>query len=266
METDSKAFRAHILDWYSQHRRDLPWRGDPDPYHILVSEVMLQQTGVERVRQKYHDFLERFPTIQALATASTAEVLRAWQGIGYNRRAVNLKRAAEAVVADHYGRVPESTDDLEKLPGIGKYTSRAVACFAFGAHVAVVDVNVRRVLSTFAGRPLTEKETWKLAQDLLPEGRAAEWNQALMDYGSLVEKASPRRHSALPSFRTTNRFWRGRILDILRQHDALSFTDLLSRLPTEGKNVERIEELVRTMQHEGLMTYDADRSVVSLPA
>src|SRR5947209_3644935 len=141
------SFRRQILDWYDMHRRDLPWRGDPDPYHVLVSDVMLQQTQVDRVIPKYLAFLARFPTLQTLASASTADVLRAWQGLGYNRRALNLKRTAEAVVREHSGKLPRTVEELEKLPGIGRYTARAVACFAFGVQVAVVDTNVRRVLS-----------------------------------------------------------------------------------------------------------------------
>src|SRR5947209_4028069 len=121
------AFQQHILTWYDTFKRDLPWRGDADPYHILVSEVMLQQTQVDRVIPKYLAFLERFPTLHSLADASTGDVIREWRGLGYNRRALNLKRAAEAAVRDHGGRLPASVEDLEKLPGIGKYTASAVA-------------------------------------------------------------------------------------------------------------------------------------------
>src|SRR5436305_9851765 len=112
-------FQRSILTWYDTFKRDLPWRGDPDPYHILVSEIMLQQTQVDRVIPKYLAFLERFPTLQALAQASAADVIREWQGLGYNRRALNLKRAAEAAVRDHGGRLPSSVEELEGLPGIG---------------------------------------------------------------------------------------------------------------------------------------------------
>src|SRR5579872_4755747 len=179
-----RAFQQHILSWYDTFKRDLPWRGDPDPYHILVSEIMLQQTGIARVIPKYLAFLERFPTLNALAGASTADVLRQWHGLGYNRRALNLKRAAEAAVERFGGQLPHTVEELESLPGIGKYTARAVASFAFNLQVPVVDTNVRRVLSAFAGRELSERETWDLAERVLPTGRAADWNQALMDYGA----------------------------------------------------------------------------------
>src|SRR5438270_709317 len=115
------AFQRHVLEWYDIFKRDLPWRGDPDPYHILVSEIMLQQTQVDRVIPKYLAFLHRFPTLQSLAQSSTADVIREWQGLGYNRRALNLKRAAEAALRDHGGKLPDTVAELEMLPGVGKY-------------------------------------------------------------------------------------------------------------------------------------------------
>jgi A/G-specific adenine glycosylase len=132
--------QAELLGWYAKKGRDLPWRRTRDPYAILVSEVMLQQTQAGRVMPRYLEWLERWPTVESLAAVPTAEVLRAWQGLGYNRRAVNLQRAARAVAADGW------PDDLTSLPGVGRYTADAVACFAFGRPVLPVDVNVRRVL------------------------------------------------------------------------------------------------------------------------
>lgn len=264
---DLTSFRRQILDWYETHRRDLPWRGDPDPYHVLVSEVMLQQTQVPRVLPKYLEFLERFPTLQSLAAASTADALRAWQGLGYNRRALNLKRAAETVVRQHDGQLPHTVEELERLPGIGRYTARAVACFAFGLQVPVIDTNVRRVLSGLAGRKLTEGEAEALAHELLPPGRAADWNQALMDYGALVYKPTPRRTSKTQEpFERTNRFWRGRIVDALRQHDSLSLRALLEALPYPDRDELRVRGLVRTLHEEGMVHYDAQGDEVSLPS
>jgi A/G-specific adenine glycosylase len=259
------AFQRSVLGWYQIFKRDLPWTGDTDPYRILVSEVMLQQTQASRVIPKYHEFLARFPTLESLAAASTADVLRAWKGLGYNRRALNLKRAATAAREAH-GGLPRTVHDLEMLPGVGKYTSRAVASFAFGVQVAVVDTNVRRVLSDFAGRRLAEKETWELAQQVLPKGRAAEWNQALMDYGALVRKA-PRARAAgkQAPFATTNRFWRGRILDVLRTKDRLTLNKLLEGLPIANRDEQRVRGLVRALHEEGLVHYDAAPDRVQLP-
>jgi A/G-specific adenine glycosylase len=130
---------AALLAWFNEHRRDLPWRRTRDPYAILVSEVMLQQTQVERVIPRYHDWLRRWPTVRSLAAASAADVIRAWQGLGYNRRGVNLHRAARLVAAEGW------PDDLTRLPGVGPYTAAAIANFAFGRGVLPVDTNVRRV-------------------------------------------------------------------------------------------------------------------------
>jgi len=151
-----------LLEWFAENARDLPWRRTRDPYAILVSEVMLQQTQAARVVPRYLDWLERWPSVEALAAAPAAEVIRAWQGLGYNRRALNLQRAAQAVVAGGW------PDDLTELPGVGPYTAAAVACFAFGRPVLPVDVNVQRVLERtgFAFNP--------------------ECAQALMDLGATV--------------------------------------------------------------------------------
>ncbi|HEY0387739.1 MAG TPA: A/G-specific adenine glycosylase [Gaiellales bacterium] len=170
----TEAVQDAVLAWYGQNRRDLPWRHTRDPYAILVSEVMLQQTHVSRVVPRYLDWLRRWPTAAALADASPAEVICAWAGLGYNRRAVNLHRCAQAVV--RLGGFPRDPSDLRRLPGIGPYTAAAVACFAFGAQVAAPDVNARRVLSRALGDPDASP----------PPGRAYGWNQALFDLGSTV--------------------------------------------------------------------------------
>jgi A/G-specific adenine glycosylase len=163
-----------LLAWYRANGRDLPWRHTHDPYAILVSEVMLQQTQVSRVLPRYLAWLERWPTAESLAVSPVADVIQAWDGLGYNRRAVNLHRCA-AVVAER-GGFPRDPEELQKLPGIGPYTAAAVACFAFGAQVAAPDTNARRVLGRAFGDP-----------DLVPpQGSAYEWNQALFDLGREV--------------------------------------------------------------------------------
>src|SRR5680860_695110 len=139
------AFRTHLFDWWEINQRDLPWRHTRDPYRILVSEVMLQQTQVDRVIPHFHRWLERFPTVQALAEAPTADVIQMWAGLGYNRRAVNLQRTAQAVL-ELGGEFPRDVESLKSLPGIGSYTAGAIACFAFEHDVAFIDTNMRRVL------------------------------------------------------------------------------------------------------------------------
>ena len=195
---DSGRARAHtlLLEWYAREgRAGLPWRATRDPYAILVSEVMLQQTQVDRVIPKYLAFLERFPTLAALAEAPTAEVIRAWAGLGYNMRAVRLQEIARQALRDFGGKLPEALDDLLRLKGVGRYTAGAVAAFAFGAQVATVDTNIRRTLwRIFRGiEPLSwptgeaaTRETLALAEWALPPEHAYDWQQALMDLGATV--------------------------------------------------------------------------------
>jgi A/G-specific adenine glycosylase len=163
-----------LLAWYAMHARDLPWRRTRDPYAILVSEVMLQQTQVARVLERYGPWIERWPTARALAAAPASDVLRAWSGLGYNRRALNLQSAARRVV--ELGEFPREIGELERLPGVGPYTARAIACFAFGAQVTALDTNVRRVLERSLATTRVEP----------PPGRAWDWNQALFDLGARV--------------------------------------------------------------------------------
>jgi A/G-specific adenine glycosylase len=189
------AAHERLLAWYAASGRDLPWRRTRDPYAILVSEVMLQQTQVERVLPKYHAFLARFPTLAALAAAPTAEVIRAWAPLGYNVRAVRLRQIACQAVDEFDSALPSTVDDLMALKGIGRYTAGAVACFAFGAPVATVDTNIRRVLwrvlrgvepATWPGGQAAVRDALALAEWALPAGAAYDWQQALMDLGATV--------------------------------------------------------------------------------
>lgn len=183
-----------LLRWAADVRPDLPWRRTRDPWAVLVSELMLQQTQVARVAPRYLAFLERFPTATACAEAPVAEVVRAWAGLGYNRRAVNLHRAAEVVVAEHAGRLPDHLDDLLALPGVGPYTARAVLAFAFERDHGVVDTNAARFLArAAAGHRLTPRAAQQLADELVPLGHGWAWNQAVLDLGSQVcTKRAPR--------------------------------------------------------------------------
>jgi A/G-specific adenine glycosylase len=189
--------RVHqqLLSWYAAAGRDLPWRHTRDPYAILVSEVMLQQTQVERVLPKYREFLARFPTLAALAAAPAADVIRAWAPLGYNVRAVRLQQIARQAVAEHGGRLPATLDGLLGLKGIGRYTAGAIACFAFGLPVATVDTNIRRTLwrvfrgiepSAWPTGQAAARHALALAEWALPPQHAYDWQQALMDLGATV--------------------------------------------------------------------------------
>lgn len=262
-EQDSSNFvdvHARLLAWFADHARDLPWRRTRDPYRILVSEVMLQQTQVDRVLPKYQAFLEQFPTLEALAAAPVAEVIRAWAGLGYNRRAVNMQRTARAVLGEYGGAFPHDVAELLKLPGIGPYTAGAIACFAFEQDVAFMDTNIRRVVQRLfvgpAEKPASEAQLLAVAQAALPPGQGWAWNQALMELGALICTAAapacwrcpvrehcrdyaarrsadeqifnalpapePRRQRRIAERREapypgSNRFYRGRIIDALRE-------------------------------------------------
>jgi A/G-specific adenine glycosylase len=197
-------FRRRLLAWYGRHQRRLPWRGVRDPYAILVSEIMLQQTQVSRVLDFYPRFLACYPTLEDLAAASADAVRESWEGLGYYARARNLHAAARHVVDRLGGRVPESPEALRRLPGIGLYTAGAVASFAFGADVPAVDTNAVRVLGRafrIRGRRKSAARTrrvWTLAAALVPRGRAADWNQALMDLGALYCTARAPRCPVCP--------------------------------------------------------------------
>lgn len=265
MDSDAiDRFRRLVLDWFDEHGRDLPWRETRDPYRILVSEVMLQQTQVSRVVPKYFEFLDLFPDVGSLAATSTGSVLRAWKGLGYNRRALYLKRTAESIHVDRFGRFPVDISSLESLPGVGRYTACAITCFAFEAHVAVVETNVRRAIEWFVDPSLNtrllESTVNELASSLLPAGEAWKWNQAMIDFGALFVPPRP-RNSRLkrsePRFEETDRFWRGRIVDVLRiAEEPLYLDGILSRLP-QNPDEKRVRALLSALSDEGLVRYDA---------
>jgi A/G-specific adenine glycosylase len=181
-----------VLAWGLPRLRDLPWRRTRDPWAVLVSEVMLQQTQVARVEPRWHAFLERFPTPADCGRADLADVLRQWHGLGYPRRARNLQVAARAVVDRHDGSLPDDLDALLALTGVGPYTARAVLAFAFERDVAVVDTNIARVLARTGGQRLTPTEVQAAADALVPAGQGWAWNQALMDLGATVCRPAPR--------------------------------------------------------------------------
>jgi A/G-specific adenine glycosylase len=196
------AFQRRLLAWYRRHRRDLPWRRTRDPYKVLVSEIMLQQTQVERVVPKYHEFLAKYPTLAALARAPIGEVKRTWYPLGYNVRPVYLQGIAREALARYDGRIPDEEKALRSLKGIGRYTAGALLSFAFGKAAPILDTNVRRVLGRvfFGSRGLIrlrgQSALWKLAATLVPPGRAYDFNQALMDFGATW--CTPSRPRCLP--------------------------------------------------------------------
>lgn len=205
-DDDAKDFRRRLHRWYRKHRRDLPWRETRDPYRILISELMLQQTQVSRVLDFYARFLTRFPDLATLASARPKRVMESWAGLGYYARARNLHALAKTVTKDRAGIIPMSPADLQELPGIGAYTAGAVASFAYEKRAALVDTNVSRVLHrVFAPRvdPKTgtgSKAIWSIAEQILPRTGKATWthNQALMELGALVCSARTPKCAVCP--------------------------------------------------------------------
>lgn len=175
-----------VLKWWESEQRDFPWRQTRDPWAILVSEFMLQQTQTQRVIPKYQKFLYRFPTVYSCSESTPAAVIELWSGLGYNRRAKNLHSTAQIIVSQYDGAIPNRLEALRSLPGIGEYTARAILSFAFELDVAVVDVNVRRVLSRIEGKFLSNGESQEIADKNLPAHDGWRWNQAMIEIGSTI--------------------------------------------------------------------------------
>jgi A/G-specific adenine glycosylase len=271
-----------LLDWYGARARDLPWRRTRDPYRILVSEIMLQQTQASRAAVAFAEFTSRFPTVRTLAGASVAEVLTAWRGLGYNRRAVGLHKAARSIVEEHAGVVPQNLTALRALPGVGDYTARAVLAFAYGQDVGPVDTNVARVLSrAVAGRALNRREAQSLADALVPEGQGHAWSSALMDLGARHCTARRPACDSCPVLRTcawqrsggedpagatavrarspspfagSDRYHRGRLVDALRAGPVAA-----ADLATAARVTDRVKAaaLAQRLVADGLAEWDA---------
>jgi A/G-specific adenine glycosylase len=259
---------AALLGWYARERRDLPWRRTREPYRILVSEVMLQQTQASRVAPRYERFLARFPDERALAEAPLAAVVAEWSGLGYNRRAAALRAAVQVVVRDGW---PRGAAGLATLPGVGPYTAAAVASFAFGEQVAAIDTNVRRVIGRLDGITRSPAALAARVDALVPSRRAAEFNQAMMELGATVcgpraarcgacplatgcasrgtVAPSSRRRGGAPPFEATNRYVRGRVVRALVQE---------AELPVEV-GAQRLAGAVDGLVRDGLVVREGDR-------
>jgi A/G-specific adenine glycosylase len=243
-----RSFRKKVLAHYRTDGRDLPWRTTTDPYRILVSEIMLQQTQVERVIDKYRAFLAVFPDFSTLATAPLPELLRLWQGMGYNRRALSLRALAQQVVTGHNGSLPANRDTLITLPGIGPYTSGAIMAFAFNMPVVFMDTNIRRVfIHEFFqdSENIHDNELLPLVEQTLDVRNPRNWYNALMDYGATLKRtqANPNKHSAhyarQSPFENSNRQVRGRILKAILNEAPLTVIGIAEATGMERGRVVR---------------------------
>jgi len=264
-----EALRARVFGWYALNRRDLPWRRTQDPYAVLVSEIMLQQTQVQRVIPKYEVFLTTYPRLEDLAAAPLSDVLRLWQGLGYNNRARRLRdcavRAVETTPPGKDAALPRGLDGLLGLPGIGPYTARAVLIFAHNDDLAAVDANVRRVLTHELGLPadLPARDVQAVADVVLPRGRSRDWHNALMDYGALVLTAratgiAPRTRQSV--FQGSRRQQRARLLRILLRRGPQTITQIADALSLEPFATR---ELVGLLGSDGLVTCRDDLVAVA---
>jgi len=257
--SELRTFRKKVYRYYETHGRDLPWRKGVTPYRVIVSEIMLQQTQVDRVIGKYREFLGAFPSFHALAKAPTAKLLRIWSGMGYNRRALSLRSLARKVISEHRGRLPSDPDVLRELPGIGAYTAGAVAAFAFDRPVVFMDTNIRRVFlhEFFADRNgVRDEELLPAVARALDRRDPARWYNALMDYGTMLKRkhGNPNLRSAhytrQSPFENSNRQVRGAILKALVAGSAMTAEQLAKRT---GMDRARISRNLLQMEEEGFI-------------
>ncbi len=253
------AFRKKIYNYYAKESRSLPWRRNLNPYRVLVSEIMLQQTQVERVREKYREFLDAFPDVATLSRAPLQKILAVWQGMGYNRRALALRALARKVVDENRGMLPSDPEQLIALPGIGKYTAGAIAAFAFNKPVVFMDTNIRRVYihEFFYDRELIhDREIIPLLERTMDRGNPRKWYNALMDYGAMLkqEQRNPNRKSVhyvrQSPFENSNRQVRGKILKVLVKEAALNTSQIVAKT---GMDVERVKKNLVQLADEGFV-------------
>lgn len=258
-----KKFRKRVYTYYHLHKREFPWRATTDPYRILVSEVMLQQTQTDRVMKKYNAFIAAFPNFNALAHAAVRAVLQVWQGLGYNRRALALKQCAEIVVREYTGALPASVDELTKLPGIGRYTASAICAFAFNQPALVIETNIRSVfIHLFFKNKTTvsDDEILPLVEQTLDTKNPRGWYNAVMDYGAMIKQEynpnAKSSHYAKPTpFKDSNRRIRGLILKALLTH-ALSEKELSESI---NANRVKVKNNVVDLEKEGFIKREKDK-------
>lgn len=265
MKSNKRLFRRKVLDFYKKSGRHyLPWRKTKNPYRILVSEIMLQQTQVDRVIPKYKEFLKRFPTVKKLAQATLPEVLQLWSGLGYNRRARMLHEAAKKIINKHKGRFPKSVTELEALPGVGHYTARAVAAFAYNEPVVMIETNIRSVFlhEFFKNQDgISDAQILQLIGACLDDKNPREWYAALMDYGSYLKKTMPnpgrrsRHHTKQSAFKGSLREARGKIVRLLFEG---AKTERYLAQKTQCAN-SRVQEALEGLVTDGLVRKTGNR-------
>jgi len=254
-ESKIKSFQHKIFQFYKQNKRDLPWRNTTDPYKILVSEFMLQQTQVNRVITYYKKWMKQWPTVYKLADEEYKNVLQAWMGLGYNRRAMYLHQSAKVIAHEFKGDVLQAVHHFDKLPGIGLYTCKAIQIFAANENIATVDTNIRRILiNEFNLKKLIpDKDLFQLAERCLPKKRSRDWHNALMDYGAIYltsKKTGIKPKTIQSKFDGSDRQIRGKILRMLL-NDQQSEYQLEQKLQIDSK---RLSKILVKMKKEGTVS------------
>lgn len=298
---DYTFLHSTILQWFDNNQKEYPWRSeDPDPYHVLLSEYMLQQTQASRIALKFPEFLISFPTIETLSKATNAQIIIAWQGMGYNNRAIRLRDCAKHIMDTFNGNIPSNYSDLLSLPGIGTYTASAILSFAFKHNISVIDINIYRIYSRVFGLDIqdakTKNEVRTIAEYIYPKDNSSSWHQALMDIGSSFCKAqnpkctlcpipdclyrnNPSLYNMKPakskkieaSFRNKpNRIWRGKTIEFLRNDHQLGHDlhDVLHSILQQNPNEIDIEwfkeTIIPSLIKDQLIEYNAENNHVSL--
>lgn len=254
-----KNFQNKIFKWWTKNRRDFPWRETEDPYKIMISEIMLQQTQSSRVVEKYDEFINKYPDAESLAKTSKVDLLSTWSGLGYNRRALWLQEAAQTLT--ELEEFPKNPRDLLKLKGVGKYSANSILIFAFNLDLATVDTNIRRILIAegFANENSTEKELFQIAEKILPKGKSRDWHNALMDYGATFLTASAtgiKPNTTQSKFKGSSREKRGIILRYLLENKYTTINELVEILNCSQKELKTI---LLKMEKEGLVVKTGDK-------
>jgi A/G-specific adenine glycosylase len=253
-------FRNIMYEYYRKYGRDFPWRHTRDSYYIVVSEIMLQQTQTDRVVPKFEEFINAFPTVKALATSSLRDVLMLWQGMGYNRRARHLHQLATKIIESHDGRIPDTTEELTRLPGIGKATAAAICAFAFNKPVVFVETNIRTVFIHFffhSRKKVSDHDILVLAEAMLDQKNPRRFYSALMDYGAMLKKKHPNpsrksaHHQKQTRFEGSRRQLRGLVLRTLLAHRRITVARLSVMLKRPQSTVSSISDELAT---DGLIT------------
>ncbi len=251
-------FQEKIFSWWKENKRKFPWRETEEPYKILVSEIMLQQTQASRVTEKFTEFIQKYPNVKSLTRAPKSELLSVWSGLGYNRRALWLQEAAQTLIK--LKEFPKTPQELQKLKGIGNYSANSILIFAFNMNFATVDTNIRRILiaERFATEDMSEKELFLIAEQLLPQGKSRDWHNALMDYGAIhltVSATGIEPTTKQPKFKGSDRERRGQILKYLLENKKATSKELINYLKCSKKQLDTI--LVK-MKKDGLIHKSED--------